>query len=79
MIFTYPVCYVQDISDMCGDMKAFERLPGDSLLELEASLGLLGQQQQQQQPASTTTSSNSHPKGPKPTASGRRKQPQNKF
>jgi hypothetical protein len=26
---------------MCGDMKAFERLPGESLLELEASLGLL--------------------------------------
>jgi hypothetical protein len=32
---------MQDITDMCGDMKAFERLPGESLLELEASLGLL--------------------------------------
>ena len=26
---------------MCGDMKVFERLPGESLLELEVSLDLL--------------------------------------
>jgi hypothetical protein len=38
---------------MCGDMKAFERLPGESLLELEASLGILASTNQKKVPKLT--------------------------
>jgi len=68
---------------MCGDMKAFERLPGESLLELEASLGLLASTNQKKVPkltaagetlldleASPAFSSTNQKKVPKLTAAG---------
>lgn len=62
---------------MCGDMKAFERLNGESLLELEASLGLLPGQPSAASVAAAGLSTASGQKtsaatGPKLTSSGRR-------
>jgi hypothetical protein len=62
---------------MCGDMKAFERLPGESLLELEASLGILatsgGQQMATTAADTTNITTDNKRKGPKVTASGKGK------